>query len=230
MSLGLQRIRFDEPGLERKRYLVKIKKRKVGILGGTFDPIHVGHLVTAEAVRIEYDLEKVLFIPAGNPPHKQNATVTPALQRYIMTVMATFSNPAFIVSPIEIERPGPSYTIHTVRDLAQQYGDQTELYFITGADAVGDLPTWNNIEDILALCHFVGATRPGCISMIDTVIEYFGEIGRQRIHRLATPELDISSTDIRERVKNGRSIKYIVPESVEQYIFKEKLYLSDSQI
>lgn len=199
-------------------------KRKIGVLGGTFDPIHIGHLVTAEAVRIEYSLDKVLFVPAANPPHKQAAKVTPAIHRYIMTVMATYSNPHFSVSAIEMERPGPSYTIDTVRTLIAQLGEQTELYFITGADAVHDLPTWHDIEKLLDLCNFVAATRPGCISMIDDVIKYFGTKGRQRIHRLATPELEISSTDIRERVKKYRSIKYIVPESVEQYILKEGLY------
>lgn len=200
------------------------KKSKIGIMGGTFDPIHIGHLVTAEAVRIEYNLEKVLFIPAGYPPHKQDLLVTPALQRYIMTVMATISNTAFVVSSIEMERPGPSYTIDTIRDLISHYGELTEFYFITGADAVSDLPTWSHIEDLLDLCHFVGATRPGCISTIDSVIQYFGNKGRQRIHRLTIPELEISSTDIRDRVKKGRSIKYIVPESVEQYILNEGLY------
>ena len=156
--------------------------------------------------------------------------VTSVLHRYIMTVMAASSNQAFTVSPMEMERPGLSYTIDTVRDLARQYGPEVELYFITGADAVGELPTWNNIDDLLDLCHFVGATRPGCVSMIDAVIDYFGVKGQQRIHRLATPELDISSTDIRERVRKGRSIKYIVPESVEQYILKEGLYRINSQI
>ena len=122
-------------------------------MGGTFDPIHVGHLVTAEAVRIEYDLEKVLFIPAGNPPHKDGSMVTSVLHRYIMTVMAASSNQAFTVSPMEMERPGLSYTIDTVRDLARQYGSQVELYFITGADAVGELPTWNNIDDLLYIIY-----------------------------------------------------------------------------
>ncbi|EAX48087.1 nicotinate (nicotinamide) nucleotide adenylyltransferase [Thermosinus carboxydivorans Nor1] len=199
-------------------------KTRIGIMGGTFDPIHIGHLVTAEAVRIEFGLDKVLFIPAANPPHKQHAQVTPAIHRYIMTVMATYSNPSFFVSPIELERPGPSYTIDTVRALIDQYGEKSDFYFITGADAIADLPTWKDIDELLGLCHFVAATRPGCISMIDAVIRRFGAKGRQRIHRLATPELEISSTDIRERVKLGRSIKYIVPESVEQYILKEGLY------
>ena len=200
------------------------RRRKIGIMGGTFDPIHIGHLVTAEAVRLEYDLDKVVFIPAGNPPHKQNSMVTEAMHRYVMTVMATYSNPHFFVSSIEIERQGPSYTVDTVEELLKRCGANSDLYFITGADAVEELPTWKNIDHLLTLCHFIAATRPGCISAIDKVIQYFGAQGRKKIHRLATPELEISSTDIRERVKQGRSIKYIVPESVENYILKEQLY------
>lgn len=199
-------------------------KRKLGIMGGTFDPIHIGHLVTAEAVRIEYGLDKVLFVPAGHPPHKSDALITPMLHRYNMTVMATCSNPFFNVSSIEMERSGPSYTIDTVKELIKQHGEQTEFYFITGTDTIHELPTWHNITELLQLCRFVGATRPGCNSMVDTIIEHFGIIGSQRIHHLATPELEISSTDIRERIREGRSIKYIVPENVEQYIFKENLY------
>ncbi len=201
-----------------------LKKRKIGIMGGTFDPIHVGHLVTAEAVRIEFGLDNVIFIPAGNPPHKDHSQVSQALHRYIMTAMATYSNPYFFVSAIELERPGPSYTIDTIRALSQQYGPQTELYFITGADAVGDLPTWNDIDKLLDLCQFVATTRPGHPNALDDVIRYFGRKGEERIHRVTTPELEISATDIRERVKRGRSIKYIVPESVENYILKEGLY------
>lgn len=198
--------------------------RKIGIMGGTFDPIHTGHLVTAEAVRIEYGLEKVLFIPAANPPHKQSSQVTPAMDRYMMTVMATSSNAHFYVSNIELERPGLSYTIDTLRTLIEQYGDKTEFYFITGADTVADLPTWNHVHQLLELAYFIAATRPGSICSLDDVINNFGAIGRKKIQRLATPELEISSTDIRERVRQGRSIKYIVPESVENYILKEGLY------
>ncbi len=201
-------------------------KRKVGIMGGTFDPIHIGHLVTADAVRIEYGLEKVLFVPTGEPPHKQGFKVTPAIHRYIMTVMATYSNPHFFVTSIEVDRPGPSYTIDTVRELLEQFGQQTEFYFITGADAIQDLASWKDIDQLLGLCHFIAATRPGCLGEVDDVIKRFGIVGRKRIHHLPTPELEISSTDIRERVRKGKSIKYIVPESVENYIIKEGLYLS----
>jgi nicotinate-nucleotide adenylyltransferase len=138
--------------------------------------------------------------------------------------MATYSNPYFYVSAIELERPGPSFTIDTIRGLAAQYGPGTDIYFITGADAVGDLPTWNDIDKLLDLCQFVATTRPGHKSALDDVISFFGAKGRERIHRVTTPELEISATDIRERVKQGRSIRYIVPESVENYILKEGLY------
>lgn len=200
------------------------KKHRVGILGGTFDPIHVGHLVTAEAVRNEYKLDKVIFIPAAIPPHKQEQSVTPALHRYIMTVLATYSNPYFEVSPIEMNRPGPSYTIDTIYELIEKYGEDTEFYFITGADAIAEIPTWDRIEELLGICQFIAATRQGCLPNVDNIKEYFGELGRKRIHRLNTPELEISSTDIRARIKNGISIKYIVPLPVEQYIYKEGLY------
>ncbi|MDF2633445.1 MAG: nicotinate-nucleotide adenylyltransferase [Pelosinus sp.] len=200
------------------------KKRKIGIMGGTFDPIHTGHLATAEAVRVEYDLERVLFIPAANPPHKQHFQVGKPLHRYMMTVMATYSNPHFYVSSIEIERPGLSYAIDTVLELINQYGDNTEFYFIVGSDTVPELPSWKDIDRLLEVCHFIAANRPGSVYTLDDIIKPFGEKGYNRIHSLPTPELEISSTDIREKVRQGRSIKYIVPESVENYICKENLY------
>ena len=193
-------------------------------MGGTFDPIHIGHLVTADAVRQEFALEKVLFVPACDPPHKQNLPVTPASHRYNMTVMATYSNPFFFVSDIELKRPGLSYSVDTIRALLDEYGTETDIYFITGIDAVRELPTWHHIHEMLDICHFVAATRPGTVDTLDSVIAFFGEKGRERIHRLATPELEISSTDIRDRVRKGLTIKYIVPESVENYIVKEQLY------
>jgi len=199
-------------------------KERIGIMGGTFDPIHVGHLVTAEAVRNEYALDRVIFIPAANPPHKQDQQVTAARHRYIMTTMATYANPYFFVSSIEIDRPGLSYTIDTICELKEKFGDSAELYFITGADAIQEIPTWDRIEEMLEMCHFIAATRPGCLPSVDHIKEYFGPLGRRKIHRLNTPELEISSTDIRSRIQKGYSIKYIVPESVEHYIYKEGLY------
>lgn len=200
------------------------KKRRIGIMGGTFDPIHLGHLVTAEAVRIQYQLERVIFVPAGIPPHKLNMKITAARHRYIMTVMATYGNPNFYVSSMEVDRPGPSYTIDTIREMQKIYGPETELYFITGADAVQELAEWRDVNQLLTLCYFVAATRPGSDNTLDKVIDSFGELGRQRIYHVATPELDISSTDIRRRLRSGQSIKYIVPECVSKYIEKEGLY------
>ena len=199
--------------------------QKIGIMGGTFDPIHMGHLVMAEAVRMDYGLAKVLFIPTGTSPHKHGSPVTPAIDRYIMTMMATYSNPFFFVSPIERDRPGPSFTIDTVRALVAEYGPGTEFYFLTGTDAVLELHTWNNIDELLDLCHFVAASRPGKVRSIAEEIERLGPKAKERIHRLTTPELEISATDIRKRVRLGKSIRYFVPESVEHYIHKEGLYL-----
>lgn len=200
------------------------QKQKLGIMGGTFDPVHLGHLVLAEEALMELALDKVLFVPAGNPPHKQNWKVTPASHRYMMTVMATNSNCSFTVLPIELDRSGPSYTIDTIAALGKLYGTEAEFFFITGSDALSDLPNWKEAENLLGMCHFVAAARPGCNGTIDETISHFGELGLQRIHRLTTPELEISSTEIRERIRTGRSIKYIVPESVEHYILKEGLY------
>ena len=203
---------------------MKAVTRRIGIMGGTFDPIHVGHLMTAEAVRDEFGLDKVLFIPAAVPPHKLDQQVTDARHRYLMTVLATTSNPHFDVSSIEMDRPGPSYTIDTIYELRRQYGENTDLFFITGADAIAEIPTWDRIEELLGLCQFIAATRPGFLPNVDNIKEYFGELGSARIHRLETPELEISSTNIRDRLKRGFSIKYIVPPGVEDYIYKEGLY------
>ena len=203
---------------------MKAVTRRIGIMGGTFDPIDVGHLMTAEAVRDEFGLDKVLFIPAAVPPHKLDQQVTDARHRYLMTVLATTSNPHFDVSSIEMDRPGPSYTIDTIYELRRQYGENTDLFFITGADAIAEIPTWDRIEELLGLCQFIAATRPGFLPNVDNIKEYFGELGSARIHRLETPELEISSTNIRDRLKRGFSIKYIVPPAVEDYIYKEGLY------
>lgn len=200
-----------------------MKAKRLGILGGTFDPIHIGHLATAEAVRCEYQLDTVLFIPSANPPHKQDVEVTDAIHRYRMTELATESNPHFEVSAIEMERKGLSYTINTLQALLKKYGDDTELYFIIGSDALAELHTWENIYGVLELTHFIAASRPG-IDKTEEIIASFGELGREKIHRLAIPELEISATDIRHRVAEGRSIRYIVPETVRTYITENALY------
>ena len=199
-------------------------KRRVGILGGTFDPIHIGHLMLAEAVRDEYELEQVLFIPAAQPPHKLGRKISPAEDRYMMTVLATCSNPTFEVSDIEMRREGPSYSVDTVRALLRASGGDTEYFFIAGTDIIREIHTWERIEELLSICPFIAASRPGCRPDVERTRNLLGDLGVRQIHLLNTPELEISSTDIRERVARGASIRYIVPREVEQYIYKKGLY------
>lgn len=203
-------------------------KLKLGIMGGTFDPIHFGHLVTAEAVRVEFNLDKVIFVPAGNPPHKIKRAVTDKKHRYLMTILATVTNPYFEVSTIEIDREGYTYTIDTIKEFKRIYGEETELYFITGADAILEIFTWKNAEELLKLCNFVAATRPGFEKkLIDEKLKRTKEIYGKEIYKVAVPSLAISSTDIRERVSKRKPIKYLLPESVERYIEKCGLYKKD---
>ncbi len=198
-------------------------KTKIGIMGGTFDPIHHGHLVIAEAAREQFELDRVIFIPAALPPHKQAVEITPALHRYLMTVLAVEAHPQFFVSDIEIKRPGPSYAVDTLETLKKELGEEKQFFFITGSDALCGLPSWHRPERLLELCDFIAAGRPGCKDF-RTAQASLGEAGKKRIHRLVTPELEISATDIRQRVACGKSIRYIVPEAVEHYIRKEGLY------
>ena len=198
--------------------------QKIGIMGGTFDPIHLGHLTTAENVREGYALDKVLFIPAASPPHKQHQQVTPAMHRYRMTVLATEDNPHFMVSPLEMQRSGPSYSIDTVHELIERFGASTQFYFIAGADAIQELPTWERITELLRLCHFIAVSRPGTVPNLGELRARFGSLGEGHIHSLPAPKLEISSTDVRNRVRQGRSIRYIVPAAVAQYIYREGLY------
>ena len=200
------------------------KKHRVGLLGGTFDPIHIGHLMLAEAVRDEYELEQVLFIPAAQPPHKLGRKISPAEDRYMMTVLATCSNPTFEVSDIEMRREGPSYSVDTVRALLRASGGDTEYFFIAGTDIIREIHTWERIEELLSICPFIVASRPGCRPDVEKTRALLGDLGVRQIHLLNTPELEISSTDIRERVARGASIRYIVPREVEQYIYKKGLY------
>lgn len=195
--------------------------KKIGIMGGTFDPIHVGHLMIAEAVWDEYKLEKVLFIPSANPPHKHDV-MTSARHRFNMTLLATCSNPHFEVSSIEMDRTGPSYTIDTIKALKKIYGDDTDFYFIIGADCIHELPSWHKIEELLKICKFIATKRPSYKLDLSIIAKEFSDYN---IQLLETPELEISSTDIRQRIKKGYSIQYITTEQVQQYIRKEELYL-----
>lgn len=197
---------------------------KVGIMGGTFDPIHFGHLVTAEAARHQFQLQRVIFIPAARPPHKTNRTISSPEHRLAMTRLAVQSNPHFEVSDMELTRPGPSYTIDTVAGV-RRMDPGSDIYFITGADAVLEILTWHRVEELLATCKFIAATRPGYRLKDLTRITGLPEKYYQNIVTMEVPALAISSTDIRHRVRESRPIKYLLPELVEQYIFIEKLYI-----
>lgn len=193
-------------------------------MGGTFDPIHYGHLVTAEAARSKFHLGAVVFVPSGRPPHKKDYPVTSSEHRYLMTVVAVVTNQYFDVSRMEIDRAGYSYTIETVKQFHEQFPG-TELYFITGADAVLEILTWKNMTEILEYCHLIAATRPG-FELDDLKHNLEEAVGDnvKKVHSIEVPALAISSTDIRKRVSQGYPIKYLLPESVEQYILKNGLY------
>jgi len=199
--------------------------KKLAIMGGTFDPIHMGHLVTAEEVRHEFDVDEVLFVPTGHPPHKSNINMTTCEHRYLMTVLATAANPYFKVSRIEIEREGVTYTIDTIKELKRIYGNEVQLYFITGADAIHKILNWKESRELLQICDFVAVTRPGYNK--EELIEKIEELNKQyetNIHFLEVPALAISSSDIRRRLNEMKPIKYLVPQEVENYIKKHELY------
>ncbi|HHY70291.1 MAG TPA: nicotinate-nucleotide adenylyltransferase [Thermoanaerobacterales bacterium] len=202
-----------------------LKNKKVGIMGGTFDPIHYGHLVTAEAARTHFNLDKVIFTPAGKPPHKKGYSVTPAEDRYLMTVLAVNDNPFFDISRIEIERPGLTYTVDTLEMFYNELGKDVKLYFISGADAVLDILTWKDVDRVLSYCTFIAATRPGYpMDQLNQKLLQIRQMYGRQVYPMEVTGLDISSTDIRRRVKEGLSIKYLLPESVETYIQKSGLY------
>ncbi|XOQ26698.1 MAG: putative nicotinate-nucleotide adenylyltransferase [Mitsuokella multacida] len=201
-----------------------LAEQPIGIMGGTFDPIHNGHLLTAEYVRDACGLKKIVFIPAANSPFKLDKKVVPAEKRFEMTRLAVEDNPYFEVSDIELRREGVSYTSDTIHELRTRWGEGTALYFITGADAINELPAWHEPKRLLEECHFIAATRQGTQLELAPLRDFFGRLCDEHIHQLTTPELEISSTTIRERIRAGRSIRYMVPLSVEEYIRKEGLY------
>jgi nicotinate-nucleotide adenylyltransferase len=192
-------------------------RRRVGVMGGTFDPIHHGHLVAASEVQSWFGLDEVVFVPTGQPWQKSDRLVSPAEHRYLMTVIATASNPRFTVSRVDIDRGGPTYTIDTLRDLQRP---DTDLYFITGADALAEIFTWRDADELFALAHFVGCTRPG-YTMDEADL---GDIPPDRVTILEIPALAISSTECRERCAKGEPVWYLVPDGVVQYIAKHHLY------
>ena len=199
--------------------------KSIAIMGGTFDPIHYGHLVTAEAVRHRFQVDRVVFIPTGRPAHKANRQVTHNEHRYLMAVLATMRNKNFEVSRIEIDRPGTTYTIDTIEQLKKMCRPDVRLYFITGADAIHQIMNWKEPERLLSLCDFVAVTRPGYQK--NQLFEEIGEIRDKyasRIHYMEVPALAISSSDIRERESKGMPIQYLLPQEVEDYIHKFGLY------
>ncbi len=196
---------------------------RVGILGGTFDPIHIGHLVAAEAVRYSLELDQVIFIPAGRSPLKP-APAAPASQRLAMVELAIRSNPYFRVSTLELERPGPSYTVDTLRQLRADLGPAVELYFIAGQDAVADLARWHQPRELLSLCRLVAVTRPSYTSFDPRRLEAAIPGVSESLVLVEMPLIGVSASDLRRRVREGRPIKYLVPEAVEEYIYRHGLY------
>ena len=203
------------------------KIRRIGIIGGTFNPIHYGHLVTAESARTKFDLDQIIFVPAKRPPHKKNQEICAADQRANMVSMAIASNPFFSMSDIELKRDGYSYSYETISSFAYDFGPATSLFFITGADAVLGIATWKNPEQLLNLCTFIAATRPGYNL---EGLKKLPPLWREKIKLMEIPSLAISSTDFRKSVANNESIKYLLPETVENYIIKEKIYCNQAEI
>jgi nicotinate-nucleotide adenylyltransferase len=191
-------------------------QRKIGVMGGTFDPIHHGHLVAASEVADRFGLDEVIFVPTGQPWQKAEREVSRAEDRYLMTVVATASNPRFSVSRVDIERSGPTYTADTLTDLHTEFPD-SELFFITGADALSQILSWQKVEEMFGLAHFVGVTRPGYELDDDHL-----PVGAVTL--VEVPAMSISSTDCRRRVGQGRPVWYLVPDGVVQYISKRGLY------
>ena len=188
------------------------------MMGGTFDPVHHGHLSAANEVATLFALDEVVFVPTGEPWQKTDREVSPAEDRYLMTVVATASNPLFSVSRIDIDRPGPTYTIDTLRDLRATYAEGVELFFITGGDALAQILGWRNADELFALAHFIGVSRPG-YEPVDLAGFPDGAVTLVEV-----PALAISSSDCRDRVGRDHPVWYLVPDGVVQYINKRRLY------
>jgi nicotinate-nucleotide adenylyltransferase len=205
------------PGAPAYDHRVEEDIRRIGIMGGTFDPIHHGHLVAASEVADRFGLDEVVFVPTGQPWQKADEQVSPAEDRYLMTVIATASNPRFQVSRVDIDRGGPTYTIDTLRDLHAEYGPKVQLFFITGADALEKILSWKDLDQTFELAHFIGVTRPG----FELSAEH---VPADTVSLVQVPAMAISSTDCRDRVARGEPVWYLVPDGVVQYIAKRSLY------
>ncbi len=208
------------------------QSKRIGILGGSFDPIHLGHLAVAEAARDQLDLDRVLFVPAALPPHKSDRVLAPQRDRVAMLELAIRDNPAFDVCRVELDRGGTSYTLDTLLHLKQTLGPSARLHFLIGADSAVELHTWHEPRRLLSLARFVVVPRPGIdLSRLTAMGRALGRSSLSRLMGsvLDTPEIGISSTDIRERVARGRSIRYLVPESVRRHIGRRGLYRTRSR-
>lgn len=195
---------------------------RLGLMGGTFDPIHVGHLVTAAEALRQFSLDEIIFIPTGQPPHKSGQVASPE-DRYAMTCVATASHPHFWVSRLEIDSPGTDYTADTLAALQTVFSPDTHLFFITGADAVLDILTWKQPELVLERCEVIAATRPGYdLTRLSDVLA--GLAGRDRVHVMEIPSIAVSSSMIRDRLREGREVRYLVPEPVATLIKKSGVY------
>jgi nicotinate-nucleotide adenylyltransferase len=192
---------------------------KIGVMGGTFDPIHHGHLVAASEVADRFGLDEVVFVPTGQPWQKGDRPVSRAEDRYLMTVVATASNPRFTVSRVDVDRGGPTYTVDTLRDLRRERPD-ADLFFITGADALGAILSWRDADELFSLAHFIGVTRPGYELEDD-------HLPAGSVTLVEVPAMAISSTDCRRRVAEGHPVWYLVPDGVVQYIAKRGLYVPE---
>jgi nicotinate-nucleotide adenylyltransferase len=200
------------------------KTLRLGIMGGTFDPVHFGHLVAAEEALVQFNLDRVVFMPTGRPVRKTHRHVSSAEDRYLMTVIATASNPDFEVSRLEIDRPGDTYTVDTMQQLRDLHGSRAELFFISGADAVREILTWKDAGRFSELCTFIAATRPGFDLAPGLLGSFAPGSFSPRVEAMEVPALAISSSDIRGRVAARRPIRYLLPEAVAAYIEKNGLY------
>jgi nicotinate-nucleotide adenylyltransferase len=197
--------------------------RRIGVIGGTFDPIHYGHLAAAEEARVKVELERVIFVVAGLPPHKLDEEVTPVEHRLAMVGLGIESNSYFEISRVDIERPGPSYTVDTMSILQEQWGEETELFFVMGLDSLVELPTWHEPQRLVRLCRLIAVRRPGFradLAQLEATVPGISS----RLQIIDMPEVDISSTDLQRRVREGLPIKYQVPDKVERYIEEHRLY------
>ncbi|MFQ5933434.1 MAG: nicotinate-nucleotide adenylyltransferase [Dehalococcoidia bacterium] len=201
---------------------------KVGVLGGTFDPVHTGHVIIAEEARVQLSLDDVLFVPTGQPWFKEGVDVTPAQARLEMLHRAVDENPHFCIDTQELERQGLTYTVDTIAELRRRLGRDAEIYFIIGLDALAELPRWKEPERLISLCCFAAMKRPGYTRLdIESLAKEIPGI-ENRVRLVDNVQVDISSSDIRQRVQAGRSIRYLVPEAVEAYIRDSNLYRTPS--